>query len=58
MADFFELPVSQATAVKANQTGAQILQPTVQKIGQACVTSSVLHADETGSRVAKCYDPR
>ena len=25
----------------------------MQKIGQACVTSSVLHADETGSRVAK-----
>ena len=40
MADFFELPVSQATVVKVNQTGAQILQPTVQKIGQACVTQS------------------
>lgn len=53
MADFFELPVSQATVVKANQTGAQILQPTVQEIGQACVTSGVLHADETGLRVAK-----
>lgn len=53
MADFFELPVSQATVVKANQTGAKILQPTVQEIGQACVTSAVLHADETGLRVAK-----
>ena len=30
-----------------------ILQPTVQGIGQAAVSSAVLHADETGIRVAK-----
>ena len=53
MQDFFGLTVSQATVVKAAQTGAQILQPTVQAIGQAAVSSAVLHADETGLRVAK-----
>jgi len=53
MQDFFGLPVSQATVVKAAQAGAEILQPTVQGIGQAAVASGVLHADETGIRVAK-----
>lgn len=53
MKDFFGLPVSQAMVIKANQTGAQILQPTVQGIGQAAVASAVLHADESGMRVAK-----
>jgi len=51
--DFFGLPVSQAAVVKATQTGADILQPTVQDIGQAVVRSAVAHADETGLRVAK-----
>jgi len=45
--------VSQATVVKAAQAGAEILQPTVQSIGQAAVSSDVLHADETGMRVAR-----
>jgi len=53
MKDFFGLPVSQATVVKAAQAGAEILQPTVQSIGQAAVSSDVLHADETGMRVAR-----
>lgn len=53
MEDFFGLPVSQATVVKASLAGAEILQPTVQAIGQAAVSSAVLHADETGIRVAK-----
>ena len=53
MQDFFGLPVSQATVIKANQTGAEILRPTVQGIGQGAVSSAVLHADETGIRVAK-----
>ena len=53
MKDFFGLPVSQATVVKAAHAGAQLLRPSVQGIGQACVTSAVLHADETGIRVAK-----
>jgi len=33
--------------------GADILQPTVQDIGQGVVRSAVAHADETGLRVAK-----
>jgi len=53
MQDFFGLSVSQATVVKAGLDGAQILRPTVQAIGQAAVASAVLHADETGLRVAK-----
>ena len=53
MKDFFGLSVSQATVVKAALAGAQILQPTVQGIGQGAVSSAVLHADETGIRVAK-----
>ncbi len=53
MKDFFGLAVSQATVVRAAQAGADILQPTVQNIGQAAVSSVVLHADETGMRVAK-----
>jgi transposase len=53
MEDFFGLTVSQATVLKASQAGAEILRPTVQDIGQAAVASAVLHADETGMRVAK-----
>jgi transposase len=53
MKDFFELPVSQATVLKAVQVGADILLPVVQDIGQAVVDSAVAHADETGVRVAK-----
>ena len=53
MKDFFGLSVSQATVLKAAQTGADILQPTVQDIGQAIARSAVAHADESGLRVAK-----
>lgn len=53
MEDLFGLSVSQATVVKASQWVKDILLPTVQEIGQACVASVVLHADETGLRVAK-----
>ena len=53
MKDFFELPVSQATVLKAVQVGADLLQPVVQDIGQAVVDSAVAHGDETGVRVAK-----
>ncbi len=52
MNDFFSLTVSQASVVRATQTGANLLQPTVQAIGQAAVSAAVLHADETGLRVA------
>ncbi len=53
MNDFFDLPVSQASVIKATKTGANILLPTVQNIGQAIVKSEVAHADESGLRVAK-----
>jgi transposase len=53
MEDFFGLALSQATVVKAVQSGGDILAPTAQAIGQAAVKSAVLHADETGLRVAK-----
>jgi len=54
MTDFFELPVIQATVVKATQAGgADILQPTVQNISQAIGRSAVALADESGLRVAK-----
>lgn len=53
MKDLFGLSVSQATVVKAGQTGASLLQPTVQDIGQAVAKAEVAHADESGLRVAK-----
>ena len=53
MKDLFGLPVSQATVLKAVMASAGILQPTVDAIGQAAVRADVLHADETGLRVAK-----
>lgn len=53
MKDFFGLPVSQATVLKATTTSAGILKPAVDAIGQAAVNTAVLHADETGLRVAK-----
>ena len=53
MKDLFDLPVSQATVVKAAQVGADLLQPTVHDIGQSVAGSAVAHADESGLRVAK-----
>ncbi|MBP7493751.1 MAG: transposase, partial [Rhodoferax sp.] len=53
MKDFFGLPVSQATVLKATTTSAGILKPAVDAIGQAAVNTAILHADETGLRVAK-----
>jgi transposase len=53
MKDLFGLAVSQATVIKAAMTSVGILQPTVDAIGQAAVNANVLHADETGLRVAK-----
>lgn len=53
MQDFFALPVSQATVIKAIQTGADLLQPMAQDIGQAITQAAVAHADESGLRVAK-----
>lgn len=51
MEDLFELPVSQATVIKATRAGAYRLRPTVEAIGQAVIRSEVAHADETGLRV-------
>ena len=53
MKDLFGLSVSQATVIKAAVASAAILQPTATAIGQAAVNADVLHADETGLRVAK-----
>ena len=53
MKDLFGLPVSQATVIKAAIASAAILQPTVDAIGQGAVNADVLHADETGLRVAR-----
>lgn len=53
MHDFFGLSVSQASVVQATQNGADLLQATVQAIGQAAVNSAALHADETGLRAHK-----
>jgi len=51
--DFFDLPVSQAAVHKAGPSAKEALQPTVQRIADACVNAPVLNADETGLRVAK-----
>ena len=53
MKDLFGLSVSQATVINAAVASAAILQPTADAIGQAAVNADVLHADETGLRVAK-----
>ena len=53
MEQLFGLPVSQAAVCKAALAAKQALEPTVQRIGQACVSAAVLHADESGMRVAK-----
>ena len=53
MKDLFGLPLSQATVIKAAVDSAAILQATVDAIGLAAVKADVLHADETGLRVAK-----
>ena len=53
MKDLFGLSVSQATVIKAGVDSAAILQPTADAIGLAAISADVLHADETGLRVAK-----
>jgi len=53
MQQLFGLQVSQAAVCKANLAAKEALAPTVQRIGQACVSAPVLSADETGMRVAK-----
>ena len=53
MKQLFGLPVSQAAVLKASLAAKDALQPTVQRIGQACVNAPVVNADETGLRVAR-----
>ena len=53
MKQLFGLPVSQATVHKAALVAQEILQPTVQAIAQATMAAAVVHADESGVRVAK-----
>ena len=53
MRQLFGLPVSQAAVLKASLAAKEALQPTVQRIAQACVNAPVVNADETGLRVAK-----
>jgi len=53
MNELFGLPVSQATVIKASIDAQARLEPTVQAIGQCLQASAVVHADETGLRVAK-----
>lgn len=52
MDDFFGLPISDGTIQVAKEEAAALLAPTVDRIGEACQLTPVLHADETGMRVA------
>ncbi len=53
MGELFGMPLSQATVIKASEQARQHLSATVQTIGQHLQASAVVHADETGLRVAK-----
>ena len=53
MGDFFGMPVSDATVLKACADAKARLTPTVQAIAKALQTAPIVHADETGMRVAK-----
>jgi transposase len=52
MGDFFGMPLSQATVVKACADAQERLSPTVQAIATALQSAPVAHADESGLRVA------
>lgn len=53
LADFFGVPVTQATVIKACQEARERLQPTVDAIAEALLAAPVLHAGESGLRVNK-----
>ena len=53
MGELFNLPMAQATVIKACESAGQRLQPTVDAIALALQTVPVLHVDETGLRVGK-----
>ena len=52
LGDFFDLPMSDGTIQACKEEAASLLSPTVDLIGKACQAAPVLHADETGMRVA------
>ncbi len=52
MGDLFGLPLSDATVLAINAQAGAILAPTVTAMGEAFKTTSVVHADETGMKVA------
>ena len=53
MSELFNLPVSQATVIKASEDAALKLKPIVDAIAEQLRTAEVVHADETGLRVNK-----
>jgi transposase len=52
MGDLFGLPLSDATVLAINTQAASLLAPTVTAMGVALKTAPVVHADETGMKVA------
>jgi transposase len=52
MGDLFGLPLSDATVLAINGEARTILAPTVMAMGEALKTTPVVHADETGMKVA------
>lgn len=52
MGDLFGLPLSDATVLAINEEARQRLAPTVTAMGEALKTTPVVHADETGMKVA------
>lgn len=52
MGDLYGLPLSEASVIAFSQEAAERLQPLYASIAQAVTASPVVHADETGMRVA------
>ena len=52
MGDLFGLPLSDATVLAINAEAGAMLAPTVAAMGEAFKTTAVVHADETGMKVA------
>lgn len=52
MGDLFGLPLSDATVLAINAEAKTLLTPTVTAMGEAIKTTPVVHADETGMKVA------
>jgi transposase len=52
--DLYGLEVSPATLLAWIDQACQVLQPSVERIAQALIEAPVVHADESGLRVASC----